>query len=166
MGLLFGKCAFGWNGRGCSHRHPKVCRVFYNTNGVLCEDMDCRAQRHHPQVCHTVNRGRGWICFDQTCLSYHNRWEDNIAPGAIPPSGGWDGPEWRVPGKKLMKEWESKMRGSNGGGEGYNTNRYSEPPQDRNDDRKRKNRDLQDDRQRDGSLGRGRGAGRGRGGME
>ena len=48
QGLTHGRCHFGWNGKGCSHSHPKPCRVYYTSNGFLCEDNKCRALKHHP----------------------------------------------------------------------------------------------------------------------
>ena len=54
QGMIHGRCNFGWNGKGCSHYHPKYCKVFYSSNGFICHDDNCSA--HHPNVCHTYDR--------------------------------------------------------------------------------------------------------------
>ena len=164
QGLLYGRCSFGWNGRGCSYFHPKPCRVYYNTNRVMCEDKECRTLKHHPAVCHTV--AKGWVCYDQTCLAYHKKWDEHLIPPQIPPSGGWDGLEWRKPSKKKMKEWaqENHRTGGNSRGGPLGSNQHPGAPQDKNsgpikkegkqgkggDDRNRKgSRDPPDSRNQD-----------------
>ena len=102
QGMTHGRCNFGWNGKGCSHFHPKPCRVFYTSNGFICEDNDCKAVKHHPQICYTV--AKWWVCLDQACLSYHRKWDEWPVQPQIPPFGELHRLEWRKPSKKLIKE--------------------------------------------------------------